>query len=117
MASNYPGGREMRRYERHSFFCAVELTDFSGGSTYAGRSLDISLGGVGVVTNANFEVGALVHLAFLLKDARGADARELVDGRVARLNADVDANLLGIQFLSPLDDTHQPLLVGKILKL
>jgi hypothetical protein len=117
MASSHPNGHELRRYERHGFFCAVELTPLSGGAPHTGRSLDISLGGVGVATDGHFEVDELLHVAFLLKDPRGADVRERIDGRVARMHADVDANMLGIQFLNPLNEAEHPRLVGKILDL
>jgi c-di-GMP-binding flagellar brake protein YcgR len=108
---------ESRRYERVSFFCKLELASTSHGEHWPARALDLSLGGVGVVTDAYFEIGESVNVRFFLKDSRQEEATDEVMGRVARFAADQDANEIGIQFLEPLTDAAHPRLVRKLMSL
>ena len=105
----------MRQYERVSFMCKLELTALSGGPAQPARALDLSLGGVGAVSQAAFSVGEMVTVAFFLKDSTRGEIKDEVTGRVARLAADVDANTLGIQFLNPLNEDEHARLVHKLL--
>lgn len=106
---------ERRRYERVGLFCPVSLQN--NGRAAEGSTLDISLGGVGIVTPAAYALGDMITITFHLKDERGRDAVCSVAGRVASMRADVQTNRVGIEFLEPLREAVQPLLVRKILKL
>ena len=108
---------ENRRYERVSFMCKLELTAMPDGEPQPARSLDVSLGGVGAVTEATFDVGETVTVTFFLKDSAHREAKDQVVGRVARLAADADANTLGIQFLNPLTEAEHPRLVSTLMNL
>lgn len=107
---------ERRRYERVNLFCRVTVSSSDGGRTVEGNTLDISLGGVGVITVASYAVGDNVAVTFHLSDERGRESPCRVFGRVASLRADTEANRIGIEFLEPLREAAQPLLVRKILK-
>jgi hypothetical protein len=108
---------ELRKYERVGFLCRIELTVLPEGVPQAARSIDLSLGGVGVITQAAFSVGQMVAATFFLTGPDDGEAKVRVIGRVARLAADVDANVLGVQFLSPLTEAEFPRLVDKLLSL
>ena len=105
----------LRRYERVSFMCKLELTDSSGGPAQPARALDLSLGGVGAVSQASFSVGEMLTVTFFLKDSTQNEIKDDVAGRVVRLTADVDANTMGIQFVNPLTEREHPRLVNKLL--
>ncbi len=108
---------DRRRYERVQFLCEVELTALSNGSPVQARSLDISLGGVGLITQTSFEPGQIIALAFHLKDTRGREVVEKVVGKVVHLRADADGNRVGVEFLEPLHDSTQPRLMAKLEKI
>lgn len=108
---------ELRRYERVGFLCRLELAVLPDGVTQLASSLDLSMGGVGVITQAAFSVGQMVAVTFFLKSPNEDETKVRVIGRVVRLAADVDANVLGVQFLSPLTEAEFPRLVGKLLSL
>jgi c-di-GMP-binding flagellar brake protein YcgR len=100
-----------RRYQRVPFFHEVGLTAGKASAAAPARSFDISLGGVGVFTQAHLERGQLVQVAFHLRDARQQAFVETVAGHVAYLRASEDGNQLGIEFLEPIRvDTHPRLL-------
>ena len=105
-----------RRYQRAAFFQEVGLTarGAAGGKTVVAalaRSFDISLGGVGVFTQAHLERGQIVQVVFHLHDARRQAVAETVPGNVVYLRATEDGNQLGIEFLEPIrEDTHPQLL-------
>lgn len=106
---------ERRRYGRVGFLCQVELSAFPDGPMLEGSSLDLSLGGVGVVTASALSVGQVVAVTFHLRED-GLDVQEKVIGRVANLKADVDANRIGLEFLEPLRETAQPVLVRRLVR-
>jgi len=56
---------EQRRYERVPFLCEVIVAILPGRTTERARSLDISLGGVGLISPSAIEPGRLVELSFL----------------------------------------------------
>ena len=107
--------KEMRQYERVGFLCKLELSEVPSGEPQAARSLDLSFGGVGLVTQSSFSIGQVVTVTFYFKDVTRREAREQVVGRIAHLAADVDANRIGVQFLQPLTDAENPLLAGRLL--
>jgi c-di-GMP-binding flagellar brake protein YcgR len=106
---------ELRNYQRVSFLCKLELTALPDGTPQPARSLDLSLGGVGAITQAVFPVGQLLRVLFFFKDSAQGEIQDQADGRVARFAADAEANTVGIQFLSPLNEAEHPRLVGKLL--
>ena len=106
-----------RRYERVPFFCDVSLSALPEGAAVVAHSFDISLGGVGIVTQTALEPGRMVAVAFSLRDKSGAKVVNQVNGRVARCDADSDTNRLGIEFLVPLAESTSPQLVQRIMKI
>jgi c-di-GMP-binding flagellar brake protein YcgR len=108
---------ERRRYERVPFLCEVTVTTLPGGTPVRARSLDISLGGLGLISPIAIEAGHLVELSFLVKDAARKEVREHVAGRVVNLRADIDGNRIGIEFFEPLSQAKNPVLVGKLLNI
>ncbi len=106
---------ELRHYERVGFLCQLELTPVPGGAPRPGRSLDLSLGGVGAVTQSSFQLGQMVNVAFCFKDSNQIQVRDEVAGRVVRLAADVDVNQIGVQFLSCLTEAEHPRLMRKLM--
>ena len=107
---------ERRRYERVNLFCRVTLAGPEGGRAFEGSTVDISLGGVGVISSASYAIGAGVAVTFHLSDQNGREAPCRVLGRVASLRADTEVNRIGIEFQEPLREAAQPLLVRKILR-
>ena len=107
--------KELRQYERVGFLCKLELSELPDGEPQAARSVDLSFGGVGFVTQSAFSVGQLVTVTFYFKDVSHQEARDQVVGRIAHFSADVDANRVGVQFLRPLTEAEHPLLAAKLL--
>jgi c-di-GMP-binding flagellar brake protein YcgR len=108
---------EQRRYERVGFLARLELSAATGGAAQTARSVDLSLGGVGAVTKSVFSPGQMVTVTFFHKDAKGDEVEDRIPGHVVRFHADVDTNLVGVQFLSPLSEAEHPALVAKLVRL
>lgn len=106
-----------RRYQRVPFLCPVELTALPEGRTFPARSLDISLGGVGVLSQIGLEREHLVSVAFLLGNGAQGRISERVMGRVAGLRADDTGNVIGIEFVEPLSTDKHPALLRKLQSL
>jgi c-di-GMP-binding flagellar brake protein YcgR len=106
---------DRRRFERVQFFCEVQLTALPEGKVFPGRTLDISLGGVGLVMQAALKPGQMVAVSFLLRDKSGAEIGNRVLGRVVNLRADADANLIGVEFVEPLSQSGNPRLFSKVM--
>jgi c-di-GMP-binding flagellar brake protein YcgR len=106
-----------RRYERTGFLCRVDLATGPNSPRIPGQSIDISLGGVGIMTQAAFEAGQMLTITFFLKNAAQKEVRNQAVGRVVNLKADVDANRLGVEFLEPLQESKQPELVRRLLRI
>src|SRR5262249_39494719 len=99
---------QRRRYERVPFFADVTLRALPNGPSVPARTLDLSLGGVGLVTGAAFTPGQSVSVIFDLVDAAKRSTKFEVVGRVVNLNADLDANRLGVEFVEPLSAANTP---------
>jgi c-di-GMP-binding flagellar brake protein YcgR len=106
---------ERRRFERVQFFCEVQLTTLPEGKVYSARTLDISLGGVGLVMQTSFKPGQTVAVSFLLGNKPGAEIGNRVPGRVVNLRADADANVIGVEFNEPLSQSANPRLFAKVM--
>jgi c-di-GMP-binding flagellar brake protein YcgR len=106
---------ERRRYERVPFFVDVVLRKAEGGRLLQARTIDFSLGGVGLLTSAAFVAGEHVTIIFAIPDAGSQETTEIV-GRVVGFSADVDANRVGVEFLEPLSASRSPKLVSRLLK-
>ena len=107
--------KELRKYERVRFLCRLEVAAIPDGEPRPASSVDLSLGGVGVVTQATFSVGQLVTVTFFLADSTSAGIQDPVVGRVAHFSADVNSNRVGIQFLQPLKEKEHERLVGRLI--
>ena len=108
---------ERRVYERVPFFCDIAMTILPAAQVVEAHSYDISLGGVGLVTVASVRAGAMVGLAFSLRDKTGKSVVNQVNGRVVRCDADLDGNRLGIEFLTPLNAATSPQLMKRVVKI
>jgi c-di-GMP-binding flagellar brake protein YcgR len=108
---------QRRRYERAPFFADVTLRAFPNGPSVPARTLDLSLGGVGLVTGAAFTPGQLVSVTLYLVDSAKRSTKVEVVGRVVNLNADVDANRLGVEFVEPLSAAKTPELVDRLQRI
>jgi c-di-GMP-binding flagellar brake protein YcgR len=106
-----------RRYQRVPFLCPVELTALPEGKTSPARTLDVSLGGVGVLSQIGLEREHMVSVAFLLRNGQQGTVSESVLGRVAALRADDIGNVMGIEFIEPLTSAKHPALLRKLLSL
>jgi c-di-GMP-binding flagellar brake protein YcgR len=104
---------ERRRYERVPFFTAVEIRDFKSGRALPARTLELSIGGVGLVTNGAFLPGDDVTIMFHVQNAGFKRATE-VAGRVIGFSADSDANRVGVEFSEPLSMSRAPELVRRL---
>ena len=58
---------EQRQYQRVQFFAKVTLTP-AGGKTIEGNSIDLSLGGIGVMSPKFIAVGQTVSVGFQTTD-------------------------------------------------
>jgi c-di-GMP-binding flagellar brake protein YcgR len=103
-----------RRYERVAFFCPVQLTVFSTGDVIEGNTVDISIGGVGLIAPAFLERGEEVCVRFRLHHGSDAMFEEEALGRVAYSLADEDGNRIGIEFLQTIRDSKQPELARRL---
>jgi c-di-GMP-binding flagellar brake protein YcgR len=106
-----------RRYQRVPFLCPVELTPLPDGKTFPARTLDVSLGGVGVLSQVGLEREQTVSVAFLLGNGAQGRVSESVLGRVAAFRADDVGNVIGIEFIEPLSGAKHPTLLRKLLSL
>jgi hypothetical protein len=106
-----------RRYERVSFFSPLQLTVLPDGPTVPGSSFDISIGGVGVITEIMLDRGQDVCIHFQFSNGAKATIEEDVLGRVAYCRADEDSNCMGIAFLRVIREATQPVLTHKLDRL
>ena len=106
-----------RRYERVPFYCAVTLTAPPEAAEVAARTIDVSLGGVGLACPTAPAVGRVVTLTFHLGRGGGPTVAERVAGRVANVCCDPDVNRIGVEFAAPLDRAANPALVRAIEEL
>jgi hypothetical protein len=110
---------EKRAYERVPFFCPVLIAPKPGGISAEARTVDVSIGGVGMVCSGTMVVrpGANVEVTFRLTDPKKGPCEEVVVGRVVNLVADPNGCRIGVEFLEPLrPDTH-PRLFRKVDRL
>jgi len=112
----WTGWGARRRYERVAFNCPVVAWLLGGGPMHSSRSVDISLGGVRIVTTLSAAPGELLRLEFHVKDD-GETVREELAGRVVHVTVDDCLSTLGIEFLEPLTEGRQPALVRRIRRL
>jgi hypothetical protein len=99
---------QQRRYERVPFHCRATISLPPAPGSVAAHSIDISRGGVGLVTFASPKAGSAVSIAFVL-NVQGRERIERVVGRVVALRADVEGN-------RPLDRLKTPLLMAKVVE-
>ena len=108
---------ERRQYERVPFFAEVDVRAGADGSWQSARSIDLSLGGVGLMTAASLLPGQMVTLKLSVPGAAAKGTRPVqVLGRVASLHADAELNHVGVEFLEPLSASQSPALVSRLLK-
>ncbi len=106
-----------RRYQRVAFFREVTLRMSASGETLSAHSFDASLGGVGLVTMVFLERGEAVGVGFHLKNVDGQPVVEEVLGRIAYCRADESGNLVGVEFVKPVQSATYPELTRTLLDL
>lgn len=111
-----PTPQDKRRFGRAPFLANVTVELLSGDSVIDARSVDVSLGGVGLISPTPIPAGEQVVLTFHLKTASGTTT-ERIPGRVANLRFDDDASIVGVEFSAVLDRNAAPVLTGIVEKL
>jgi c-di-GMP-binding flagellar brake protein YcgR len=109
-------GRGARRFERVPFYTRVTVASNPEGTVREANSVDISLGGVGLICHEPLSVGSDVSLTFHL-GSRPVPTLEEVSGRVRAVRFDEDATLLGVEFADVLSRGSAPALVRAIERL
>jgi hypothetical protein len=99
------------RFERVPFFTALTLTLLPGGPSVEGRTIDISLGGVGLSCPEALAPGSFVSLAFRLRHRSHGEVVEQLFGRITHARSDEAGTTLEVQFLPPPDERSSPVLV------
>ena len=107
---------DRRRFERVQFFCEVSIAILPDGPTISAHSVDVSLGGAGLVTQVAIELGQSVALSFSLGNQSGEEIENRVMARVVNFRADPDVNHIGVEFLELLSHSRNPHLLKKFLK-
>jgi c-di-GMP-binding flagellar brake protein YcgR len=108
---------ERRRYERVQFLCDASVTALPNGAAIAARTLDISLGGVGLLTRTVLEPGQAIAVSFSLRDSTQKEIKEQAFGRVVAFRADLEGNRVGVEFSEPLNESRNPELVRRLMKI
>lgn len=101
---------EQRRYERKAFYCSLQLTVLPNGPLVCGRAFDISVGGVGIVSESSLNRGQAVRLHFRIRNAEHEWVQEDIVGRVAYVRSDEGGNRIGIEFLEVIRESTSPVL-------
>jgi c-di-GMP-binding flagellar brake protein YcgR len=97
-----------RCYQRVTFLRGATIRRPSVGAAIEARTVDISIGGVGLVAPKPLTVGEVVTDEFPLE---GPDRRALVEGvagRVVHSAFDLDGYKVGVEFLEPLSHRSSP---------
>jgi c-di-GMP-binding flagellar brake protein YcgR len=115
-SSVLPTPQDKRRFGRAPFIANVTVELPAGGSAIDARSVDISLGGVGLISPMPVPVGEHMVLTFHLKTSSGMTT-ERIPGRVVNLRHDDDASIVGVEFAAVLDHKTAPVLTGIVEKL
>jgi c-di-GMP-binding flagellar brake protein YcgR len=108
---------ERRNYIRVPFFQDVSVVGPSPARPVSARTLDISLGGVGIYCAASFARGLAVNVVFRLQSGSRGIVEESIPGRVVSLTADDGGNRIGIEFLEPLQPGRYPVLSRVVAQL
>jgi hypothetical protein len=96
-----------RRFERILFSARVTLISSFSDIPLEARSLEISPGGVALLCDQPSPTGHVVSMTFHLQSPSGITL-ETVSGRVANIQFDDDATILGVEFLPALDRRTGP---------
>lgn len=99
-----------RRYERKPFFRPVRLTILPDEADVSANTFDISIGGIGAISDVWLERGTNLRVRFTLKDKQSGQCIEDVLGRVAYTRADESGNHIGVEFLKIIDESTHPAL-------
>jgi c-di-GMP-binding flagellar brake protein YcgR len=108
-----PTPQDKRRFGRAPFFANVTVELLSSSSAIDARSVDISLGGVALISPMPVPIGEHVVLTFHLKTSSGMTT-ERISGRVVNLRHDDDASIVGVEFSAVLDRNAAPVLTRTV---
>ena len=109
---------ERRGYIRVPFFTkVVVLPQAATASVESAHSIDISLGGVGLVCQSALPIGQPVSLTFYLPTATGEVPQGPVPGRVTGVRFENNTSILGVEFDHTLERRLVPELVRAVERL
>lgn len=112
------GGAERRVYERVPYFARVSVEIPARAPAVEGRTMDISLGGVGLVCPVSPAVRAGESIAVTFRLTSGREpAEERMPGRVVWLRTEAGCCVLGVEFYEPIHPAAQPALSRLIERL
>jgi c-di-GMP-binding flagellar brake protein YcgR len=112
-------GQERRVYERAPYFGRVTVSIPAHAPPVEGRTMDISLGGVGLSCPVSSAIrsGESIAVTFHLVQPRSGPVEERLLGRVAWIRTEAQCCLLGIEFLEPVHPVLNPAVTRLIERL
>ena len=100
-------GKERRRYEHVPFSTSLTIIDLASQRRYEGRSIDLSMGGIGFYCERFFQTGA--GIAVLAQIGRpGGDRLTPIHATVRWARVEGDGAVMGAEFGEPLSPASQP---------
>jgi hypothetical protein len=110
-------GMEKRRYVRLNFFCELTVTPMPVGQPRPARSMDLSLGGVGLFAKYFLDREQIVQIDFHLRDEKHRESIERVMGKVAYSRSDEDGTRIGVEFFKLINEADSPILAKRLQEL
>ena len=92
------------------FFRPVRLTILPDGPDVLANTFDISIGGIGVISDVWLGRGTAVRVRFTSEDEPSGQFAEDAFGKVAYTRADESGNHIGVEFLKIIDESTHPAL-------
>jgi len=108
---------EGRRFIRVPFFTKVVVLPQAATASVEARSIDISLGGMGLVCQSALPIGQSVSLTFYLTTTTGEVPQGPVPGRVTGVRFENNTSILGVEFDHTLERRLVPELVRAVERL
>jgi hypothetical protein len=94
-----------RRSDRIPYLCAVEVRSSNGAVEFRADVIDLGTWGLAMFAKRFLRVGESVTIKFSKPRAPGVEPIQVV-GNVAHARIDIDGNIMGISFASPLGEAE-----------
>jgi hypothetical protein len=104
---------DRRRFERVPFFTALTLSFMRGRPYVEGRTIDVSLGDVGLSCPEALSPGSFVSLAFRLRLRSHGEVVEQLIGRITRARSDEAGTTLVVKIIKTPNERSPPVLVRR----